>query len=81
MKKNPLLRFLKWIWPKPKKRVNVIEAKVKDITKDLLISGFSDTEIAIIANTVKSDIKNALQDRKLLLTKALEETTEAINKL
>lgn len=81
MKNNPILNFLKWIWPKEKSRVNVIESKVNEITKDLLTSGFSNMEIAIIANTVKSDIKNALEDRRQLLTQALEETTKAINKL
>ena len=81
MKKNKLVRTIAWFFPKPKSRVNIIEAKVNEITKDLLISGFTSNEIAIISKTVCSDIKQALQDRKQLLTDELRNTIEAINKL
>lgn len=78
---NYLNSIIRWFWPKPKKRVLVIEGKVQDITKDLLISEFSNIEMAIIAKTVCSDIKIALEDRKQLLTNELHQITEAINKL
>lgn len=81
MKKNLLLRLITRFWPKPKKRIEVIESKVSDITKDLLISGFTNMEIALIAKTVKSDIRTALEDRKTILINQLNETVEAINKL
>lgn len=81
MKNHPLNRLIRWFWPKPKKRVELIEKRVKEITKDLLTSGFSNTEIAIIAKTVCSDIKTALQDRETLLINELNNTREAIKKL
>ena len=78
---NYLNSIIRWFWPEPKNRASVIEGKVQDITKDLLISGFSNIEIAIITKTVCSDIKIALEDRKQLLTDELHQTTEVINKL
>lgn len=81
MKNNLLNKFMKRFWPKPKSRIQIIESKVQEITKELLISGFSNYEIALISKTVCSDIKNALEDRKQLLINQLNETVEAINKL
>lgn len=78
---NLLIKAVKWFFPKPKSRINLIEGKVNEITKDLLISKFTSNEIAIISKTVCSDIKSALQDRKQLLTEELRNTIEAINKL
>jgi len=78
---NLLIKSLHKIWPKPKKRVEVIESKVQEICKDLLTAGYSDNEIAIIITTAKEDLKSALIDRKRILTHRLEETTRAINKL
>lgn len=78
---NILNDAIKWCWPKPKSRINLIEGKVNEITKDLLTSGFASNEIAIISKTVCSDIKSALQDRKQLLINELDETVQAINKL
>lgn len=78
---NMVVKKISLFFPKPKSRINLIEIKVKDVTKDLLISGFSSLEIAIIAKTINSDIKSALEDRKQILTQELQNTVEAINKL
>lgn len=78
---NKFIKFLHELWPKPKKRVEILEDKVKEICKDLLTAGYTDYEIAIIITTAKSDLKSALIDRKSILTNRLEETTSAINKL
>jgi len=78
---NKLNALITRFWPKPKSRIELIEGKVSEITKDLLISGFSNLEIAVIAKTVGSDIKNALEDRETLLINELNNTREAIKKL
>lgn len=78
---NLLIKSLYKIWPKPKKRVEVIESKVQEICKDLLTASYSDYEIAMIITTTSKDLKSALEDRKRILTHRLEETTRAINKL
>lgn len=78
---NLFIKSLHKIWPKSKKRVEVIESKVKDICKDLLTAGYSDYEIAVIITTTSKDLRSALEDRKRILTHRLEETTRAINKL
>ena len=79
--KNNLNKTLKRFWPKPKSRIQIIESKVQEITREILISGFSNLEISIISKTICSDIKTALEDRKQLLINELDETVKAINKL
>lgn len=66
---------------KGKSRSEIIDAKIQDISRDLVISGFTNEELAMIASHLSKDIKNLLQHRKELLTKELEQTIKAINKL
>jgi hypothetical protein len=66
---------------KGKSRSEIIDAKIQDISKDLVTLGFTNEELALIASHLSKDIKNLLQHRKELLTKELEQTIKAINKL
>lgn len=81
MKYNPILWLAKLCWPKPKSRVDVINLKVEEITKELITCGLSSNEIAVAVKTVSADVKHHLEQRKQLLTESLENVTKAINKL
>jgi hypothetical protein len=66
---------------KGRSRTEIVDLKIQDISRDLLISGFTNEELSLIAYHLSKDIKDLLQSRKELLTKELEQTIRAINKL
>ena len=66
---------------KGKSRSEILDLKIQDISRDLIISGFTNEELSIIVTHLSKDIKSLLQHRKELLTKELEQTIKAINKL
>jgi len=64
-----------------KSRTEIIDSKIQDISADLIVSGFTNEELSLIVSHLGKDIKELLQHRKELLTKELEQTIRAINKL
>jgi len=66
---------------KKKTRAQIICEKAESILHDILISGLSDDEIATVLILLKNDGKKVLQNRQNELTKELQETITAINRL
>ncbi len=69
------------MWFKRKSRAELIEDKAHNIVHDILISGFSNREVAIIIHTAKAKGREILESRKIELEKELLETCNAINSL
>jgi len=66
---------------KKKTRAQIVCEKAESILHDILISGLSDDEIATVLILLKNDGKKVLQTRQSELTKELQETIQAINRL
>lgn len=66
---------------KKKTRAQIVCEKAESILHDILISGLSDDEIATVLIILKNDGKKVLQNRQSELTKELQETITAINRL
>lgn len=66
---------------KKKTRAQIVCEKAESILHEILISGLSDDEIATVLILLKNDGKKVLQTRQSELTKELQETIQAINRL
>lgn len=66
---------------KKKTRAQIICEKAEHILHDILISGLSDDEIATVLIILRDSGKKVLQNRQSELTKELQETITAINRL
>lgn len=66
---------------KGKSRSEIVGSKIQDITNDLVISGFTNDELSLIAHAVQKDIKSLLEHRKKLLSDEIHSTIKAINRL
>jgi len=66
---------------KKKSRAEIIEDKAQLIISEILISGFENSEIAIIIQTAKARGREVLELRRIALEKELKETVNAINSL
>ena len=66
---------------KKKTRAQIVCEKAESILHDILISGLSDDEIATVLIILKNSGKKVLQNIQYELTKELQETIGAINRL
>jgi hypothetical protein len=66
---------------KKKTRAQIVCEKAESILHDILISGLSDDEISTVLIILKNSGKKVLQNRQSELTKELQETIAAINRL
>jgi len=66
---------------KRKSRAEIIDITVTEILHDIMIRGFSSSEVATILNSLKDQGKIALQFKKEVEEKELLETVNAINSL
>jgi len=66
---------------KKKTRAQIVCEKAESILHDILISGLSDNEISTVLIILKNSGKKVLQNRQNELTKELQETITAINRL
>jgi len=66
---------------KKKTRAQIVCEKAECILHDILISGLSDDEISTVLIILRNSGKKVLQNRQNELTKELQETIQAINRL
>ena len=66
---------------KKKTRAQIVCEKAESILHDILMSGLSDDEIATVLITLKNDGKMFLKNKQCELSKEIEETVTAINRL
>lgn len=66
---------------KKKTRTQIVCEKAESLLHEILIAGFTDDEIATILIIMKNDGKKTLRNRQNELTKELQETIQAINRL
>jgi hypothetical protein len=66
---------------KKKNRAQIVSEKAESVLHDILICGLSDDEIATVLIILRNSGKKVLQNRQNELTKELQETITAINRL
>lgn len=66
---------------KKKSRAELIEDKAQSIVHEIIVSGFSNSEIAMILNTAKARGREVLERRRAELDLEALETNNAINSL
>lgn len=66
---------------KKKSRAELIEDKAQSIVHEIIVSGFSNSEIAIILNTAKARGREVLEKRRTELDLETLDTNNAINSL